>query len=216
MSKKREVKISCIGISFIEPILALYLKLKTFKFSGKSKTQVSSRENGYAVSIIVLSILLVESVLNRVRYLKKSKQNNLIFFSSKFNNPQLATKLYELYILRDLIVHNHIWRISYEFDNDFNEVRIYQKLLDGYGDKKPDKKYVNYVNKRQKRTKKLKLNINPIKVNTLDVIKVFKVLKELFEFLEMKNRAYFPLSNFHFKYNNKFLTFYEIMSEIIN
>lgn len=215
MANNREVKISCIGISFIEPILDLYTKLKSFRFSGHSKTQVSSIENGYSVSIVVLSILLIESVLNRVRYLEKDKRGNLKFFDAKFNNAQLSTKLYEIYVLRDLIVHNHIWRISYEFDQNYNEVRIYQKLLEGYGDKRPDKKYIDYVNKREKCTKKLKLNINPLKVNTKDVIKVFGVMKELFGFLEQQNKAYFPLSHSHFKYDSEYLTFYEIINKVI-
>ena len=217
MINNREAKISCIGISFIEPILDLYTKLKNFSFSGYSKTQVSSRENGYSVSIVVLSILLIESALNRVRYLEKNKKNNLKFFDEKFNNAQLSTKLHEIYVLRDLIVHNHIWIISYEFDQNYNEVKIYQKLLDGYGGKRPHSgKYVDYVDKRKKCTKNLKLNINPIKVNTTDVIKVFTVIKELFNFLEQRSKAYFPLSHFDFKYDDKYLTFYDIVGKIIH
>ncbi len=209
---KRQIKISCIGISFIDPIIDLYLKLKRLKFSGYSKTQVSSRENGYSVSIIVLLILLVESSLNRIRYLEKHKEGNLKFFSSRFStNPELVNKLYEIYVLRDLIVHNHIWRISYEFDNNYNEIKIYQKLLKDYG----DKKYKKYVNKRKKITKTLKLNINPIKINKEDVNKVFKFVSDFFKFLEKENRGYFPLSNFNFKYRRKYLTFYEFVDKLV-
>ena len=216
MTNNREVKISCISISFIEPILCLYTKLKNFRFSGYSKTQLSSIENGYSVSIVVLSILLIESVLNKVRYLEKDTGNNLRFFDAKFNNVQLSTKLYEIYVLRDLIVHNHIWRISYEFDQSYNEVRIDQELLEGYGDKRsrPDRKYINYVDKRKECTKNLKLNINPIKVNTTDVIKVFTIMKELFDFLEQQSKEYFPISHFHFKYDGSNLTFYDIIDKI--
>lgn len=53
--KKREEIISCIGISYIEPIIVLYNELISHKYQGKSKIQVSSRENGYSVSIILLS-----------------------------------------------------------------------------------------------------------------------------------------------------------------
>ncbi len=209
---KRQIKISCIGISFIDPIIDLYLKLNRLKFSGYSKTQVSSRENGYSVSIIVLLILLVESSLNRIRYLEKHKEGNLKFFSSRFStNPELVNKLYEIYVLRDLIVHNHIWRISYEFDNNYNEIKIYQKLLKDYG----DKKYKKYVNKRKKITKTLKLNINPIKINKEDVNKVFKFVSDFFKFLEKENRGYLPLSNFNFKYRRKYLTFYEFVDKLV-
>lgn len=212
----RQIKISCIGISFIDPAIDLYLKLKRLKFSGYSKTQVSSRENGYSVSIIVLLILIVESSLNRIRYLEKNKTDNLKFFSSKFsNNSDWINKLHEVYVLRDLIVHNHIWRISYEFDNNYNEIKIYQKLLEGYGDKRGDKKYKNYVNKRKKIAKTMKLNVNPIKINKEDVNKIFKFLSDFFKFVEGQNRGYFPLSNFHFKYRNKYLTFYEFVDKVV-
>ena len=212
--RKREEKISCIGISFLEPIIILYRKLQRMKFSGYSKTQVSSNENGYSVSIIVLTILMIESVLNRVRYLEKEKKDNLKFFSMKFSKEEdLIKKLHEIYVLRDLIVHNHIWRISYEFDNNYNEIKLYQKLLGGYGDKRPDKKYKDYVNKRNKLTKKLKLNVNPIKIGKQDVIKVFSFTKDLF--LEGQNKSYFPLSNFKFKSNSKYLNFYEIVDKIL-
>ena len=213
MTKDRKVKISCIGISFIQPIFDLYTKLKSIRFGKHNGTQVSSIENGYSVSIIVLSVLLIESVLNRVRYLERSNEKNLKFFKLKFNEEELLlTKLYEIYVLRDLIVHNHIWRISHKFDQDYNEVDIYQTLLSGYG----DNKYKDYVNKRKKCTKNLKLNINPIKVNTTDVNKVLVVAKELFYFLEQQNNAYFPLSNFYFEYDNKEMTFYKIINDIIS
>jgi len=219
MTDEREIEISCIGVSFIEPILDLYKRLNSFKFSGHSRVRVSLRENGYSTSIIVLSILLIESLLNRVRYFEKDKRDNLKFFDAKFKNQQLSEKLYEIYVLRDLIVHNHIWRISYieKFEKGgYDETKIYQKLLEGYGDKRREKKYISHVDKRRKYTKKLKLNVIPTKVNRGDLIKVFGVMRELFDFLEQQNKDYLPLSTFLFKYNDELLNFCQIIDKIIS
>lgn len=77
--------ISCIGLAYIEPILTLCEKLGSHNFQGESKIQVSTRENGYSVSIIVLCVLMLESGINRVKYLeKKSKDRNIIFFQKSF------------------------------------------------------------------------------------------------------------------------------------
>lgn len=215
--KKRQEIISCIGIGFIEPILTLYKESISHNYSGGSKVKVSLRENGYSVSIITLAILTVESALNRIRYLEKSNENNLEFFKNKFNNQKLYDKLVEIYVIRDLVVHNHIWRIRYTFDEDYNETKIYQKLLEGYGNKRGrsgDWKYNNYVNKRTKKTKNLKLNVNPIKLGTIDVKIVLNVIKELFEFFDSRNLSYFAMKNHDFEFNGDFKKFSEIVDEI--
>ena len=213
----REEIISCIGTGCIEPILKLYEELTSTTYSERSEIKVSLRENGFSVSIIALSILTIESALNRARYIEKYKKGNLEFFKNKINNKDLYDKLIELYVIRDLIVHNHIWRIRFTYNEKYNETKIYQKLLDGYGDKrgkKGDWKYKKYVNKRTKKTKKLKLNVNPIKIGITDVKKVFMILDEIFKALDNKNKSYFPINNFHFKFNGKQMTFSEIVRKI--
>jgi len=188
-------KFSVIGLSYIEPITELHKNLRSAIYSGGSKTQSSSMENGYAVSTSILTILFVESMLNRIlhferekgRYQLQSKAriNILKFFEKKFNNKELLEKLKELYVFRDLIVHNHILCIRNKWDKDFQEIDINKILTEGYG----DSKYNNYVDKSTFKTKNLSLNANPIQICTEDVVKVFAVVKELLEFLE-KNCDY--------------------------
>lgn len=218
---ERKKIISCIGISYVEPILHLYKELISHNYSGNSKIKVSPRENGYSVSIIVLSVLMIESCLNRIKYLEKNKEENLKFFKNKFEkqNSDLYKELIEIYILRDLIVHNHIWRISYVYDDNYDEIKIYQKLLDGYGSKrwnKGDGKYSLCVNKKTKKTKFLGLNVNPIKIDTKEVKIVLRVLKEFFEFFDGINLSYFAMKNNSFMFNGDFKKFSEIINEIIN
>lgn len=214
---KRDKIISCIGIHYIEPILRLYEELISFNYTGDSRIKVSPRENGFSVSIIVLSVLTIESALNRIRYIKKdsTQQNNLNFFKNKFNHLGLKLNLYnklaEIYVLRDIIAHNHIWKISYTLNDRYDETKVYQKLLKGYG----DKKYNDHVNKKSKETKILKLNINPIKIGIKDVNIVLCVLEELFEFFNSIDLFYFPIKNFDFKFKNQFMKFSDIIDKIM-
>jgi len=63
-------------------------------------------------------VLCVESFLNRVKYLEKDNKSqnrcNWKYFEDKFGKSDLSQKIIELYIIRDIIVHNYIWVISYE------------------------------------------------------------------------------------------------------
>ena len=157
MKKKRQVVISVLGMAYIEPIINLYSLLDEQDFKRFSRTKVSLKENGYSISIIVLSVLLVESMINRIKYLeKKNKIENIKFFDEFCNDSKLVSNLIEIYVVRDVIAHNHLWSVSYEFDEKYTEKNIYQKLLDGYGnkrDKRSDWKYTNYVNIKNKVTK---------------------------------------------------------------
>jgi len=120
MKKKRQVVISILGMAYIEPIINLYSLLNSQDFKKFSKTKVSLKENGYSISIIVLSVLMVESIINRIKYLEKNKtKNNLYFFQNFCSDKNLIADLTEIYIIRDLIAHNHIWRTSYDFDENY-------------------------------------------------------------------------------------------------
>ena len=223
MKKKRQIVISVLGMTYIKPIIDLYTKLDEQKFEKFSRTKVSLNENGYSTSTIVLSILMVESIINRVKYLeKKNKIENVKFFSDFCKDSKLVSHLTELYVIRDIIVHNHLWSVSYEFDEKYNEKKIYQKLLEGYGSKRgkrSDWKYKNYVDIKNKVTKNLKLNIVPMNIGKEDVIKIFKVLKNLLKYLEEKelsktNKIYFPITGFHYKFKNEDLDFFQILEKI--
>jgi len=205
-------EITCIGTNILESIITLYETAKSFSYSGKSKIRVSSRENGFAVSITILSVLLIESILNRIKYLKSdTEKNNVEFFKNQFTKEILLyKKLKEIYILRDVIIHNHIWEINYVYNNNYEETKIQRKLTQIYG----DKKFRECLNEQMHKTKILKLNIIPTKISLKDIIIIFKAIKKLLIFLKKKNRNYIYL-NEYYKYDGKLLTFLDIINTII-
>ena len=197
----RYKKISVIGVSLIFPVVDLYQKLNKMKFSGNSKTQVSDYENGYSSSICLLSVAIIESFINRIKHFSRSKfkyeKSNLKFFLEHFKNQDLHEKITELYILRDSIIHNHLWSISNSFDKNNNEIKIYHKLIKIYGN---DIKFKLCVNRKKRKTKLLSLNIVPIKIGKNDAKIVLKTLNEFLLFLESKQK--FNIGSLHIYPNN--------------
>ena len=65
--------VSVIGINLIEPILALVEKLEAKRVVEPNEVQTSQPENGFSCGIIVLSVLLLESAINRTKYVRGDK-----------------------------------------------------------------------------------------------------------------------------------------------
>jgi hypothetical protein len=196
--------ISCIGTSYVQPIVDLYERMHFFTYSGNSEIKVSSRENGYAASIIGLSVYMIESAINRMKYLEnKSNEKNLTFFISFFKNTKLSNELTEIYILRDTIAHNHLWEFTIRYDDNFDEDVLNRKLVSGYG----DQKYKLFVDEDKIITKNLRLNVNPMKISKIDVLKVFELIYYFFGFLDKKNNSYFPALNEYIKYRDNLIRF---------
>lgn len=207
MTNGRQTEISCIGVSYIQPILDLYWKLSHKKFSGNSKIRVSSTENGYSASIVSLTAFCIESLLNNLKYRKNANDRFVLeFFRREYASySDLAENLNELFTLRNLVAHNHIWKIGYDFDDNYNEINIVKQLQNGYG----NQAFHNTIDSTNKVTNKLRLRIIPTRVGLKEAKQSLLILKQFSDFLDEQNLRY--ISNLHFKYYKKLRNFEEII-----
>ena len=84
--------------------------------------------------------------------------------------------LEEMFILRDVIVHNHIYKIKCAIDENNGALKSYrQEILPGYG----DGKFKGNINSRTKLTKLLRFNIQPTKIGFEDIFKAL-IIFDLF------------------------------------
>ena len=212
MDDEEQIEISCIGVSYLQPIFDLYKKLSNIKFSGNSKIRVSSIENGYSVSIVVLIVLCIESLLNNIKYHNDASDRiSLNFFKRKYRSyNDLIGNLEDLFILRNIIAHNYIWKIKYNFDNEYNEINIRKSLQEEYG----DNNFNNKIDFKNKVTNKLRLRIIPTRIGLKETKQALLILKEFSDFLDDKKYNY--LSNSPFRYGNKMTTLGEFMEKIKN
>jgi len=146
-----------------------------------------------------LSFLCFESYTMRIRdrnpkYLSRKYRRNfyfLDFLEELYENFPNIDMLRELVVLRDLIVHNHLWEIDISSDNQFNRKidNAHKNSFSG------DKKYTNCVDLKTYKTKILQLNVIPTKISKSDVCEVLNTIIESLLFIETKDINVCQISN---------------------
>jgi len=181
-SNQKQKLVTVIGVNYAEEIVPDLLEKSFETYCGKDFSkkhfQVSVHENTYATSAIVLTVLGIEAYRNRIYYLEKKGVNrnvahdlSSVFLSkdSSFPVQDFEAIFNEVFVIRDVIVHNHIYEIEVVSDENWDMLSHRQKLLEGYGD---DQKFRNFVNNRIRKTKNLGLNVQPGKIGFEDLFKV--------------------------------------------
>ncbi len=218
----REKTISCIGSSYIPPILDLFEKMDGNYSSDLTHEKKAFTENGYAVSIISLSMQYLESLIKRVRFFSRSehkKENSHVFFEKRYKSQtNLIQKCKEIYFVRNSIVHNFIWKRNYNISQtDYSESRIYLKFLKEEIGDRIIRRAVNPDD--EKITKTLKLNVVPSNIGFADVKLFLKSISEILEFLEKNSLKgkFQPLSfNDSFLYKSNYYDFFEFVENFCN
>ena len=207
---KKEVIISCIGTSLLQPIIDLTYTLSKMEFSGDSLIKVSSNENGYSSNIVIGTVLCMESLLNNLKYRNSHSDRSVLnFFKNKYPlDTDLYEDLEELFTLRDAITHNHIWKMSFRYDENYNEIDIQKELLSDYG----NQRFFRIVDMVQRETKKLGLRIIPIRVGCKEVKIAFNVLKKFSDFLDNQKLPF--ISNEPYNFGEEMLSLDEINDKL--
>jgi hypothetical protein len=82
----------------------------------------------------------------------------------------------EIYILRDIIIHNHLWEMEFTWEDNGISVTTAKKRSTG------DTKYSQSVDVNTRQTKVLGLTINPIKVGKLEITSVLQAVRKIGSF----------------------------------
>ncbi len=204
--------VTIVGASYFEPIAKLLEELKKHYKGHDGEIQAGTFVNGYATSICLLSVVCLESYVMRARYIHGSSGDDL----NRLSVTKYLKKIYddypyfdetnEVFVVRDLIAHNHLLKISYNEDMKKNEtVRI----------SSGDKKFSANVCVDTEKTKILGLNTSPILIGYNDAILILKTVWKSLLFLEDKDRNQCYVSHLSVKYQGKHIRFGEIfgMSE---
>lgn len=204
--------VSIIGTSYLLPIAKLLESLEALKSRGPNEVQASSLENGYSAAIAILTVLLLESAISRAQYVLgiSPPQKPVEFIRKTYPDCDLADQIEELFVLRDVIAHNHVWEAQMYWDEQGQMKLVEADLQTGYGDRKFNK--VRNGNKRQ--TRILDLNLFPTRICRTDAVKVLKSAVDFLLFLENISRNFFYLSPQYVVYNDDHLPFIEIVAEL--
>jgi hypothetical protein len=205
--KPNEELASVLFGRLLQPIVDLFELLEQSDPKGPNEVQAGMFENGYAVSVIVLSALVVESALNRTRYIRKEEQRESpVGTLKRLGSIELANDIEEVFVLRDIIAHNHIWKAAVCWDDSGEMALDSAAKLPAYGDEKFDR----VVDPKTRTSRRLKLDAFPLRIHRATAIAVLKKTCEVLKFLEGLDRQYVYLSQpWHVRRGKQLVPFYK-------
>lgn len=180
--------ISIFGGSLVQPIADLLDRLFSHPHPGSTTVQTGSRENGYSVSICLLLAVFLESFIRRAIHLSgdtlrpSEKKHALKFLKKRYPSCALFPAITEIFVFRDVIAHNHLWKMEYS-TNPQSWRDLLSKELDSSSG---DPKFKDSVDLQTGTTKVLGLKVIPTKIDRSEVTKVLDTILETLEFIDQR------------------------------
>ena len=204
--------VTIVGSSYFEPISVLLEELEKHDKGQSNEVQSGYYVNGFSSSICILSVVCLESYAMRVRYINKATQKDIdktpvpVYLKKLYPDFPYDQELKEVHIVRDVLAHNHLWEVSFSWDEKKGMVHNYSnKRSSG------DNKYKQYVDGSRNITSKLGLNVSPIKIGVSDARSVVQTVWKILLFLERKNRNQCYVSHLSVKHKQKMMKFGEVI-----
>jgi hypothetical protein len=209
--------VTVLGSAYFQPIADLIERLVRRKARRPTRVQSSHDESGYSAASVLLLVAMFESYTSRVRFAQggvvpDSERSAVDVVLSVFPKFRHRKALEDVYVLRDLLMHGHLWEIEYEWGGPVPMVLKSATLHPAYG----DKKFHRRVNPRTHRTKALGLSAFPSRVDRRDLLKVFQTLWKTLLRFEQQNRFQCYVSHLHVTFQGKSVLFESLEDELRN
>ncbi len=215
MPHRREKLVTVVGSAYFQPIADLVDRLVRRKPHRPNRVQSGHYEHGYSAAIVLLLVAMFESYMSRVRFVQAGRvtskvRSALDVVFSVFPRLRHRLALEEVYVLRDLLMHSHLWEIEYEWGGPVPMVLKSATLNPGYG----DKKFHDRVNMRTYRTKAIGLSVFPSRIDRRDVLKVFDTIWKTLERFQNQDINQVSVSHLHVRFQGKTVEFGSLRNEI--
>jgi hypothetical protein len=207
--------VSIVGSSYFQPIASLLDGLLSRLKPMANDVQTSRAENGLACAISLLAVVCFESYAMRARYINRGvpaaeKRAALDFLRALYPQFPNIDEVTEVFVLRDIIAHNHLWEIGFSWDAQADMVlkSASKDPISG------DPKYSLHVDLSTHKTKLLQLNAVPIKVDRSDASKLLKVVWNALLFLEHQDRNQCYVSHLSVVFAGKSMLFGHVVNSL--
>ena len=189
MARGRNKLVTILGSAYFEPIADLIDRLTKPKRSRPNRIKSGEHESGYAASCVLLLVAMFESYASRLRWAQgarvpDSTRSAVDVVLTVFPKLRHRKALQDVYVLRDLLMHGHVWEVEYEWGGPVPLKLLSATMHTAYG----DKKFQSRVNMNTHRTKALGLSVFPSRVDRTDIAKVFETIWKTLLVLEADNR----------------------------
>jgi hypothetical protein len=214
--------ITVTGSSYFQPILDLSEHLVKRERRKVIAGRIGGLENGYAISIVLLLVVALESYIGRVSYLQsklptggkqKSPRTSVPdYLASLRKSFRLQRSLTEAFVLRDCIAHGHVWELEVSDHAAHGQVLRRATLLPGYG----DYKYKVTINPRTRRSSIAGLNLVPSAVGAREVEKVLSLVWRTLDFLAKRKLIERAAFSYRGRFQGKLFDFWQLHGVLKN
>jgi hypothetical protein len=213
----RDQLITVVGSGYFQPILDLAERMIERPRGRVSASRINGRENGYALSIVVLSVVMLESFVGRVSDLQarlgpKGRTKTFrtpvpVYISQLRKSFTLEKSLTEVFVLRDAIAHGHVWKLEVSSHATHGQLLRSADLGTQYGNDNFKKR----VHPKTRRTRALGLHVVPSAVGREEVVKVLEVIHRVLRFLARCKLIEANVFSFHGRLSRKPFEFWSVV-----
>ena len=200
--------ISIAGNSYTYSIADLVFQLTRCKRDVSYPDTPLSSEVNYSTVLILLLVLMVESYLARVRHFDKTTDAETKKWATKYLRSlkgckRLANRFGEVYLLRNAIVHNHVFEYEHEWNSNGDHRDRKFKIDTSWQGASKKTVYSEHVKiKRfvEPKTKLLGLRVIPTRMGREDALKVFETVHQVLKQLHKKEHLDISIDNLYVRY----------------
>lgn len=216
MAKRNSKLVTIVGSGYFQPIADLLDRWLSHKRPSANKVQSGFYESGYAASTTLLLVAMFESYVSRLRYVNDanvpaSARHAVEVVLAVYPKLRHRKALEDVYVLRDALIHNHLWELDYEWGDSPAMVLKNASKHAASGDKK---RYPQRVNQNELRTKALRLSVLPTRTDRSDVLKVFDTIWKTLLIFERTDRFQCYVSHENVRFRKETRLFSELRDEI--
>ena len=187
--------ITVIGPAYQQPITDLIDRLLHRTFGQSGSEEAGHRENGYCASIVILLVAMLESYVTRLKFTRKAEIKRAVgipdLLATLFPGLETVDELREVFLLRNLIAHNHLWHLDVSNPESHGALTIASPIDLGFD---VNKNYSDIVDASARRTRRLQLHASPTDVDRSDVKTVFCSVWRTLESMNRANSSDTPLA----------------------
>ena len=206
--------ISIVGTSYFQPIADLIERMLQHEPVADNSSRTGHFENGYAAAATVLLVAVLESFVSRVRFLRnaevvpgKDVPDQLQLF---FPDLPCKAELAEVFLLRNIVVHNHVWHLTLGEEGNPATTLATPKELQF----QTKKSYDTIIDVTERKSVGLGLSASPTSVDRYDVGIVFGVIWKTLLFMNEKDYSHTPLAGQAVKFGGKMCQFGELVKHL--
>ena len=211
--KGEESLVSILGTHYPQAVAGLLENLLPLSPAPATRDKTPYPENAYSASICVLSAICFESCIMKLRSERPEHQGReqprraIDYFGLLHPTYPALEQLRDVFVLRDSLVHNHVWKLNISWDEQLN-------LNVDDATKAPfsgDKTYAARVDQAARRTKLLGLHVVPIEVDRTDAFKVIRVVWSGLEFIDSVYPSMISAAKLSLQYGGNKVRFPEVV-----